>query len=296
MRSVRQGLQEFIQSLELTGGQQGDVNRQHTEVRQCLIQRLQAKTAFLAGSYSRDTSIRPLHDVDIFAVLREVDAASASSSTPGGLTTDAALKQLRQALYEEWKDKGHPRLQRHSVHIGFTGTGVEFDVLPALEVKGQDCYLIPQRDTDRWIRTNPRRHQELAREANTRSGNKLKPLLKAVKHWKTQHAVGLLRSFHLEAMSYSAFSSAPGGQGYLEPLEMLFSHLSQRVLRACPDPANLGGPLDGLMTHNQRTQAHQLLESAAYQVQLARKDDEAGNPGSGHDRLGKLFGSFYRKS
>jgi hypothetical protein len=291
MWSVREGLEKFIQSLELTPGQREEVSRQHTMVRECLRERLRTETDFLSGSYSRNTAIRPLHDIDIFVVLGQAASSPATSSSGRGLMPDAALKQVRQALHEEWPNKDLPILQQHSVHIGFSKSGIEFDVVPAFEVPGREAYLIPERETGQWLRTNPRVHQERSTQANEVAGKKLKPLLKAVKHWKRIHSPNLLGSFHLEVMSYSAFPSAPGG--YLEGLELLFSHLSQQVRRACPDPAGLGPSVDGRMSPTQREAAHQLLASAARQVRLAR-DESTREPARAHARLRELFGEFYR--
>jgi hypothetical protein len=290
MWSVREGLEKFIQSLELTQGQRDEVSRQHTMVRECLRKRLGTETDFLSGSYSRHTAIRPLHDIDIFVVLGRT--ASTPSATGRGLMPDGALKQVRQALHEEWPNKDLPILQQHSVHIGFSKSGIEFDVVPAFEVPGRNAYLIPERQTGQWLLTNPRVHQERSTQANEVAGKKLKPLLKAVKHWNRNHSSSPLGSFHLEVMSYSAFSSAPGD--YLQGLETLFSHLGQRVRVACPDPAGLGPNVDGRMSSTQREAAHQLLASAARQVRLAR-DESTGDPARAHARLRELFGEFYRE-
>lgn len=291
MWSVREALEKFIQSLELTQGQRNEVSRQHTLVRERLRQRLKTKTDFLSGSYSRNTAIRPLHDVDLFIVLGDVSPASIGSGQ-GGLAADAALRQVRQALHEEWPNKEHPTLQQRSVRISFSTSGIDFDVVPAFEILGQDAYLIHERHSGQWLRTNPRRHETLSTEANERAGKKLKPLLKAVKHWKRNHDSSPLRSFHIEAMSYSAFPSAP--RDYLEGLEQLFTHLSQKVLLPCPDPAGLGPPVDARMEPNQRKAAHELLAGEARQVRLARQEADS-EPQQAHERLQRLFGQFYRK-
>ena len=291
MWSVREGLEKFIQSLELTPGHRDEVSRQHTMVRQCLRERLNTETDFLSGSYSRNTAIRPLHDIDIFVVLGYAGSTPSTGASGRGLTPDEALKQLRQALHEEWPRKSLPILQQHSVHIGFSKSGIEFDVVPAFELPGREAYLIPERQTGQWLRTNPRVHQERSTRANEVAGKKLKPLLKAVKHWNRNHSSSPLGSFHLEVMSYSAFPSDPGG--YLEGLELLFSHLSQRVRSPCPDPAGLGPNVDERMSPGQRDAAHQLLASAARQVRLAR-EESTREPARAHARLRELFGEFYR--
>jgi predicted nucleotidyltransferase len=287
MGSVGQALELFIQSLELTKTQQDVVSQQHTMVREELSRRLPNSKTFLSGSYSRNTAIRPLHDVDLFVVLGAV-----SSNPPE--TPDEALKRVRKALGEPWPQKELPLLQHHSVHLEFTTKELEFDVVPAYQLPGpQEVYLIPERHTGRWIRTNPRRHQELSTQANERAGKKLKPLIKAVKQWNRQQRSSPLGSFHLEAMSYGAFSAPP--VGYLEGLEALFTYLAQRVMRPCPDPAGLGADVDARMTDGQREAARNLFVGAARSMRLAREDRDNNRPGDGHSRLREFFGNDYRE-
>ncbi len=285
MWSVREALERFIQSLELTQKQRDEVSRQHTLVRAELRERLRTKTDFLSGSYSRNTAIRPLHDIDLFIVLKDV-----TSSPPE--SPDAVLKQVRKALKDAWTNKEFPILQRHSVHMEFTGTGIEFDVVPAFELSGQQSYFIPERDKGQWIRTNPRLHQERSTEANERAGKKLKPLLKAVKHWRRQQSSLPLRSFHLEVMSYDALPQPP--KGYPEGLEELFSSLSKQVLRPCRDPALLGPDVDEGMSATQREAASQMLASAAGKMRRVL-EEERTNPAQAHSRLRSLFGEMYRE-
>ncbi|NVJ01160.1 nucleotidyltransferase [Myxococcus sp. AM009] len=285
MWSVGEALERFISSLELTEGQRSEVSRQHTLVREALSRRLAGcETSFLSGSYSRSTAIRPLHDIDIFTVVGR--AASTPPETP-----DAALKRARKALHEEWSQKELPILQQHSVHLEFTTRDIEFDVVPAYQHPSQELFLIPEGDTGRWIRTNPRIHKELSTAANERAGKKLKPLIKAAKHWNRLHGSSPLRSFHLEVMSYEAFSRAPSG--YLEGLETLFAFMAGRVERPSSDPAGLGGNVDERMTGGQRTAARNALQGAAREVRLALSERDA-RPEEAHKRLRKLFGEAYR--
>jgi len=284
MWSVREAVEKFIQSLELTDKQREEVSRQHTLVREELRKRLNSKTDFLSGSYARKTAIRPLHDIDLFIVLKDI-------TSPPSEYPDALLKQVRQALQPLRPGKDLPILQQHSVHIGFSTSGIEFDVVPAFEMPSQNVYFIPERETGRWIRTNPRRHEDLSTQANERAGKKLKPLLKAVKHWNRHHGSSPLGSFHVEAMSYSAFPQPPAG--YLEGLEALFSHLSQKVMLPCPDPAGLGPNVDAQMSATQRRASQQVLESAAGTLRLVITEEKSF-PAQAHERLRKLFGSEYR--
>ncbi len=92
-------------------------------------------------------------------------------------------------------------------------------------------------------------------------------------------------------MSYGALPRPM--EGYLEPLEELFSQLARLVLRPCPDPARLGPDVDARMSSTQREAARQLLASAANEARLAR-EERTSRPEQAHARLRKLFGDEYR--
>ena len=104
MWSVPEALERFIQSLELTPAQQQAATEQHTRLRGCLRQKL-GTTDFLSGSYSRNTAIRPLHDIDVFVVMGE------ARWTPSGPLLQAleAQSPLAPALLPPG---GSPRVPR----------------------------------------------------------------------------------------------------------------------------------------------------------------------------------------
>jgi hypothetical protein len=295
MWSVRQAVDQFIRSLELTEKQRAEVTRQQTVVREVLCSLLPSKGVFLSGSYSRNTAIRPLHDIDMFVLMGEVDPSPREIRGAGGtvVTQDSVLKQVRQALAKKWPEKELPILQQHSVHIAFSGSEIEFDVVPAFKVRGQETFRIPERETNLWIDSNPQLHAERNRTADRKAGHQLNPLIKVVKHWNRQQHSSPLRSFHLEAMSYSAFASPPSLGGHLESLKSLFEHLSREVQHPCPDPAGLGPNVDKRMTPNQREASRQLLVRAAEELEHVLAEEKP-SPERAHARLKKFFGNEYR--
>jgi len=285
MLSVGQAFEEFLKDLELTDSQRQEVIRQHTVVRENLRHLLAPHyaTDFLSGSYSRRTAIRPLHDIDIFVVLGETQGRPSSH-------TITALQRVQQALCQAYPNKELPIVQQHSVNIEFSESRIAFDVVPSFKAVDEEEYFIPQRDTGQWICTNPQRHEELSIQANERAGKKLKPLLKAVKHWKRRQRSRPFTSFHLEAMSYSAFARSPAT--YLEGLVQLFEHLSFAVMRSCPDPAGLGPDIDKYMDTSAREAAQEMTDEAA---QLARRALAASTTRQreAHAHLRALFGPEY---
>lgn len=286
MWTVEQAMQRLVEELELTPAERENVTRQHGVVRQVLRERLASAEEFLSGSYSRGTALRPLHDVDVFVVLDPV------RQPRGQRTPDDLLREIRQVFKQQWPERALPAFQRHSLRIDFS-SGIHVDVVPAYRHE-QGGYLIPQRDTGAWIRTDPKAHQEACAQADRAAGGRLNPLIKLVKQWnRARDNNSPLRSFHLEAMCYSAFPSPPEGP-LLERLEVLFRRLSEQVMKTCRDPAKLGVAVDSLMEPGDREQARNLFQNAFREVGLAVQE-RVSNPEQAHQRLSKLFGSVYRK-
>lgn len=285
MPSVSNAFERFVSALELTDPERDRAKRQKEVVRENVRGRLEVKRDIISGSYSRNTAIRPLNDIDLFFILDEEAHADLRESP------QACLKAVQDALAEAYPNKEEPKLQKRSVNIEFSGTGIGYDVVPAFDdgiPEGE--YEIPDVDSDTWIRTNPEEHKRLSIEANKRAENKLKPLIKAAKHWNRE-AGKLLPSFHLDVMSWSVFTAGPAS--YPEGLFLLFDALSSAVMLPCPDPAGLGPDIDHGMTDTARTSAHKALKEAARHAKVALRLDTEGLTEEAHYVWRQLLGSVY---
>lgn len=278
MMPVRQAFEKFLQDLELTAAEREAASGQHIRLREALQQRMDVADNFLSGSYSRRTAIRPLHDIDVFLVLEEVDGLDRTS------TPQSVLTEIKATLEAIWPGKTAD-LQARSVNIAFSGTGIAYDVVPAF-ADGEGVYLIPDRDTNTWIRTNPKVHAEQSTAANEAAGKMLKPLLKALKHTNCQHDK-LCRSFHLEVLSWAALTAAP--DDYLSGFITLVEGVAANICLRCPDPAGLGPAIQPPLQRCQQAQVW-LGEVAA----LAREAQTLagdGKLGAAHAKLYEIFGS-----
>lgn len=278
MRTIRQAFEEFLQTLELTEAEQETASAQHTRLREALQQRLEVADNFLSGSYRRKTAIRPLNDIDVFLVLKEIDGLD-RRSTPGDVLT-----VIKKTLEEIWPGKT-ASLQARSVNIEFTGSGIAYDVVPAF-VDSAEVYLIPDRSASTWIRTNPKVHAEKSSAANEKAGKKLKPLLKALKHANREHDAGC-RSFHLEVMSWAVLTSAPAT--YLDGFITLVEGTAALVTSPCPDPAGLGPAIQPSLERCLAAQTW--LQATAKLAREARTLAEEGKTGAAHSKLREVFGS-----
>jgi len=279
---LRQALNDFVSALELTEAQRTAASRQHTVLRDRLARILNLDpryNTFLTGSYARRTAIRPLNDIDMFCVL----APEHHSESPR-----LVQRLVKRALDEAYPGKAaEPR--NRAVKISFEGTEIAYDVVPAF-VDGPDVFRIPDRAEDRWIRSNPKRHQEIATRANDRAGGDLKPLTKVVKHWNNrQSRRQQLASFHLEVMAWDVLTAKPHDRS--QGLVDLFRGLARRVRSPVPDPAGLGPAVDaGLVDRS--AAAGRLMEAGAI-VARAIEFDRDGHPGHAHASMRGLLGRPY---
>jgi Second Messenger Oligonucleotide or Dinucleotide Synthetase domain len=285
MLTVTQAFQRYLTTLELTEAERSEAIRQHQVVRENLRTRLGGiQEDFLAGSYKRRTAIRPLHDIDVFLVLEERTHGAVRALPPA-----ACLERVRAALSQAYQGKVPTRLQGRSVNIEFAGTGIGYDIVPAFQLS-PELYIIPDRERQSWIRTNPRKHEEACIAANERAGSKLNALIKAAKRWKDLNRVPIA-SFHLEVMAYEAFRSAPAT--YAEGLGALFQFLAQRVLSPCPEPAGVGPAVDHGMGQPERTVIREHLVKAGARAAQALALDGAGRTEEAHAHWRALCGGDY---
>ncbi|RYZ41260.1 MAG: nucleotidyltransferase [Myxococcaceae bacterium] len=259
--TVAQAFEMYMQRLELTEKESARATRQQELVFDSMRQMLGPKAAILSGSYGRNTAIRPLHDIDLFLIFK--DAGSGPVSPPAMM-----LERIQRALESAFPGK-QARLQNRSVNIEFSGTGIGFDVVPAVEDAAHTgWYWIPDQRAGKWIRSDPRKHQDACNAANERARKKLKPLIKAIKHWNVRQPKRA-RSFHLEVLTYQAPNSVLAASSYSEGLTYLFQFLEAAMPQRCEDPAELGPPIDAGISEGDRQQLQQQLSHAVRRSERA---------------------------
>ncbi|MDC0712677.1 nucleotidyltransferase [Stigmatella sp. ncwal1] len=259
--TVAQAFEKHMQHLELEENKRAKATRQQEWVFDAMRRRLGPKESILSGSYGRNTAIRPLHDIDLFLIF--ADTSHFRTSPPGEF-----LVRVQQALELEFPNK-QARVQNRSVNIEFSGTGIGFDVVPAVEdARHAGWYWIPDKRMGQWIRSDPRKHLEACNEANDHAKKKLKPLIKAIKRWNS-HQEKRARSFHFEALAYQTESLMLAEASYSTGLTRLFQFMEERMTQPCEDPAKLGPPIDTGVSEGDRQQIQQQLRHATRRAEQA---------------------------
>jgi len=136
---------------------------------------------FLAGSYMRDTSIRPRTvngkeskpDVDIIVVTNHT-----LSDDPKEI-----LRILRKTLAASYELDDNP----HERSVGVITSAVEMDVVPIIAPNGMNGTLyLPDKRLEEWIQTNPPGHTKWSTEVNKSASGRFKPLTKIMKWWRRE--------------------------------------------------------------------------------------------------------------
>lgn len=281
--TVSGAFEKMTTALELTPNESNKASQQCEFLRASLREQLNVERDFISGSYARSTAIRPLDDIDLFLVLGKQHAPLQQASP------DGVLRLVQRAIKRIYPTAELPIRQNRSVHIAFAGTGIGYDVVPAFAEGAY--YLIPDRDSGRWIRSNPERHQVLSTAANEAANKKLKPLVKVAKHWNRRQPAKAVRSFHLEVMAGGILRGFTGS--YAEGLAHLFAGLASAVMGRCPEPAGLGADLDSDLSAAERRAAGAAFGAAAQQARQALELGAAGRTEEAHHVWRSLLGAEY---
>lgn len=295
MISLEEAFKKFLNRLELKPAEQADVKDRHTRVREIVKTGVGVERDILSGSYKRRTKTKPLKDVDIFFILR--------ASETGWLDRHAQdlLAEIRGLLTPVYGE-GSVSLGRRSVKVDF-GLPVSddqtdekvmsIDVVPAFASNGH--YVIPDRQLDEWVSTDPEIHERLAIDANAAYDERWKPLVRMIKKWNDYHERPVKPSFLLEVMALGILDRGFGGHYSLE-LQTFFATAAERISETWEDPAKLGPPVsDRLASEPAQLQAAaNELATAAENVSRARRLAQHGKNGEAlHAWRDDIFGPLF---
>ncbi|WP_413874666.1 CBASS oligonucleotide cyclase [Albidovulum sp.] len=294
MLTVDEAFRKFKSRLELNDKEQKNASARQQEVRDYLDAKFSIDNSFLTGSYKRHTKTKPLKDIDIFFVMKE------SERHYRGKAPSVIIKDFYNALVEKYGEKA-VRKQSRSVNVDF-GVVVDaddntdyrilsVDVVPAF-ADGND-YEIPDTDSGKWIKTNPKIHADKATAAHQAFSSEWKGLVRMVKYWNNNPRHGadkpIKPSFLIEVMALECLYG--GWQGRFDyELQGFFATLADRILDEWPDPAGLGPPISNGMDQARKQRARTLLTQASRDASLAINLTRQGQNGEALKAWRVLFG------
>ncbi len=218
----------------------------------------------LFGSYSRDTAIRPLSQVNIDLLIVLDGDKHKRWSNPEGAQSAANVMQ--------------DKLARHypDVKVGSHGVVVPFEEFRLNVAPGfawhSGGFLIPNKTRSRWVFANPDNLADRISALNERQSGKIIPIIRMVKAWNRE--IGSpIEPLHIETMVYRHFTDSTRSAGFLETYPQLLSeffgampaYLSGRVTE--PDfEQQVDSYLDERWSEGRR---EEVVEHACFAAELA---------------------------
>ncbi|TCH98159.1 nucleotidyltransferase [Roseococcus sp. SYP-B2431] len=294
MLTIDEAFRKFKSRIELNDREQSNASARQNEVREYLDTKFKIETSFLTGSYRRHTKTKPLKDIDIFFVLKDSERAYRDKAP------SVVIDDFYNALVEKYGAKA-VRKQSRSVNVDF-GIVVDaddntdyrvlsIDAVPAFAAG--DDYEIPDTDTGKWIKTNPKIHADKATAAHQAYSNEWKGLVRMVKYWNnnTRHGADkpVKPSFLIEVMALECLYG--GWQGRFDyEIQALFATLADRIFDTWLDPAGLGPPISNGMDNARKQRARDLLTAASREASEAIHLARQGRKGDALRAWRALFG------
>lgn len=202
MATLLQKIKEMIDNISVTDKQEDTISTATNNLSNHLTKDendLDIDSTFVNGSYERDTMIRPLDDVDIFAVLNRDEWTDDYGNLP---KPQAVLTKIKNKLnsISDYKDK----VTQDRPCVTVTLKAINFDVLPSFE-ESFGGYLIPNYDLESWTYSYPEQLTNNLNDAHRKNDYKLKDVIKAVKYWNRENKK-LIPSFQIEETMTSYFN------------------------------------------------------------------------------------------
>jgi hypothetical protein len=201
--TVLQYFNDLASRLNLTGSQIEGVNASRDRILTALqsspkISLIDQKPCFYTGSYSRDTIIRPLDDIDLY--IRIDYSKHADGKSPREIIM-LFRQELKRTLPETPMKESPP-----CIKIKFFNK--RFEVVPVVSYRdNDDLYDIPTSDLKGWEPCFPTLPNKWLTQANKRNGGLFIPLIKMVKQWIRNNGLRTpIKSFHIELLTDLIFS------------------------------------------------------------------------------------------
>jgi hypothetical protein len=279
MVTVGEALGQFLNDITITDYQKTSiVEGRRTRVIENLTSSfpstsdLPFSTGRLMGSASKGTIVRPLDDIDILAIFSNEKSAWQDTYQ---YNSQAFLYRVRRAY--DGLEAAQVGARGQAVRIFFQNGG-HVDVAPVFK-RSDDDYFLPSGDGG-WIITSPFVANDWFRGKNSELKNNLAPLVRLLKKWNESHSKRL-RSFHLETMAASTFSSLNANRQ--NGLQSFFQWAGQHL--DVSDPGGQSGSLSGYLSSTGRGDIKRSFDAANERATKAINEELAGN----HDEAKRLW-------
>ncbi len=292
MLTIDEAFVKFRSKISIpTDKESNDASRRQREIRALMDKTFHVQRDFLSGSYARWTKTKPLKDVDIFCVLGGEDQKFRKQDP------SVILNEVKRLMAKEYGED-NVQIQTRSVGVAFKNAADEevmsFDVVTAFDAGAH--YEVPDtKSADKWTKTDPEIHKDLARDKHAAYSSEWKGLVRMVKTWNREHERPVKPSFLLEVMALELFDGNFGGD-YRYEIKGFLSSAAERIFDSWPDPAGLGPDVSTRMDYTEKLAAKTALRNGADQCLRAIQLERSGKVGEALRVWQGIFGAQFTMS
>ncbi len=235
--------------------------------------------AYLMGSASKGTIVRPLDDIDTLAIFSNENNAWQKYQ----YDSQAFLYRIRRAY--DGLSTAQVGARGQAVRVFFQ-TGGHVDVAPVF-LYSSGIYQLPN-GAGGWLYTSPFVANKWFTDKNAALDYHLAPLVRMLKKWNAAHSKRL-RSFHIETMAGNTFGSLSSNRrtGLQKFFEWSASHLD------VSDPGGQSGSLSGYLSWSARNDVIRSFSAAAERATKAIEAENNGDHAEAIRHWGILLGPSF---
>jgi Second Messenger Oligonucleotide or Dinucleotide Synthetase domain len=275
VKTVSAGFVEFQAKITPTQAQKETMAQRRSTVESVLRDAFDASNmpvvkTKLIGSAGRNTIIRPIDDIDVFAVFDDTNVWHQYQFDASNL-----LYRVRDALN-----------RRYSADVGARGQAVRLffksaphvEIVPAFAATGGGYVISSGRSGGvlsrgvTWQMTDPYAQEEFFSRRNTELGGYLKVLTRLLKRWNAVHSKRF-SSFHLETVVQATFATLGSN---MRKAVMHFFEWAPNYL-SVQDPAGYSGNLNTLTWAQQQDLLHALKSGHGRASRALEAEDRGGH-------------------
>ena len=247
--SVSESFAKLIDRIQPTQIEIQNAVQHGQQIKTRLEQSYNLKKLISVGSFPRQTYVHGSSDLDLFAVFARDDMRWGDRY----VLSSTALDNLRKELEARYPYSTVYR-DVHAVVVFFSD-GVKVDVVPAsfhgMTQNNWPIYKMPDGSSG-WMQTSPELHSRYIKEADDKSGGKLRRTAQLMKFWRECRSPKMpLSSFHIE-MLLAHYGVCVGIKSYAECITETLQTLAQRQCQALQDPLGIAGNIGATRSASQR--------------------------------------------
>lgn len=246
-----------------------------------------------SGSLARGSHIEPINDVDLLVVF-DADEHPEWGSGPG--TAESALEETRERVKSLLGSDGsvaqvvhHTRVQSHAVKCFLDDPkdpdAFTVDVVPALR-HPDTGFLIPEKDNDCWIQTDPIYLIGEVLDRHEASGETFVPMLRLLKRWSKDNGA-LIKGLAIEVL---ALDHLPVDRPRPSSLSEFFTSAAASIHEPIEDPA---GHCGEIQPNLDRSAAWEKLNESSDFAWRAVEAQNRGETDQAACLWRKVFGSIF---